>query len=206
MGYLADTWKEFIQEGNRTFDYMIHNFERLFDGQTTIKQFNIRCGRYIFRDEDIEAIKEEHGADLQKELIHWIHKEKESNELFKRENWNSFRDYFCHETMYFGYKKMFRYKQFYFQLALEEDEHPDPVFQLAIWGWNNEEFIKRREGNEFVTFPNDIIPSQHWRDESTKCDDKREYIERPRIKIIEHQPPIHIGEELEPNFDAEVLE
>ena len=63
-------WDRFLIEGDILFNYMIHNFENIFDGDL-IKYFNICNGIYNLNDEPIE-IKDKYSNDLQKELIIWI--------------------------------------------------------------------------------------------------------------------------------------
>lgn len=174
-----ETWLLFLEWGDELFHYMVHNFEKMFDGDSRIKMFNIREGsNNIITCSDIVKIKEKDGVNIQNGLIHWIKKEYIDGDLFKRENWNPFREYDEVNRMYFGYRKMFLYNEYYFQLILgdyckgcwdSEDcnfcKDNSACFELALWAWNNEEFEKRYKSHKFFRFPNDSIPEDYWQND-----------------------------------------
>lgn len=84
-------WDKIVKLGEELFDFMLHNFETMFDGDLKIKHFDVECGIYGLAVEN-DKIKETHGENIQKELIQWIKQEKEANELFQTTNWKPFRD------------------------------------------------------------------------------------------------------------------
>ncbi len=110
-------WEPFLVKGEEWYQYMISHFEEFFDGNI-IKHFTIR-------DEDMydigsEEVLEKHGEEIHKELYKWIHNEHIEERLFIQSNWKPFYDNNSHNHMYFGYRHMFVYKQYYFQLLFDE--------------------------------------------------------------------------------------
>lgn len=171
-GCFEDSWNEFIKEGELLFDYMVHNFESFFDRESIIKHFNIRDALYYYTDsEELLAI---HGNDIQKELIPWIRKELENKELFKKENWKPFRDQGILTDRYLGYKKMFQYKEYYLQLSIDDycdlsnnciyckHEKKSIHFELALWGWKDEEHEKLQPDNDVIILSDNIMPNYYW--------------------------------------------
>lgn len=109
-------WDRFLAEGNASLKYMIENFEKMFDTHS-IKHFNIRdegC-----HDIGSQEITKEHGSEIIKELLPWIRNEKEEGYLFENTYWKPFRDIYTITSMYLGYKRMFNFKQYYFQLSID---------------------------------------------------------------------------------------
>ena len=104
-----DSWDKCIIEGDGLFDYMIHNFEAMFNGKS-IKHFNIIPGLYTsFGHTD--DITEKYGEDIQKELIIWIKNELTTNNFFVKKDWKPFRDPSMYTCIYLGYRKLFVYRQ-----------------------------------------------------------------------------------------------
>jgi hypothetical protein len=162
-------WEQFIEEGNELYMYMITNFNKMFEGNTTIKHFEIRdcyCNGINYAD----IITDNYYKDIQKELIIWIKKEYNDGILLNRELWKPFRNYNLIE-MYYGYKKLFQYKHYYFQLGIESEcmnnciyciEDVDSKhFILEIYGW--------KENEENILYPyryniplDNIMPENNW--------------------------------------------
>ena len=169
-------WDDFVKEGNILFKYMINNFKDMFDYEnniTIIKHFDIGFGPYDAMTYT-HYIKEKYIEDIQSELIPWIIKEVGSNELFNYNNWRPFRDQDLLLYMFLGYKKMFKYKQYYFQLSLLRDcdycskckycisSNTSIHFALALYGWKEVDSIELQPDN-IVTIPDDnILPNSFW--------------------------------------------
>jgi hypothetical protein len=168
-------WGKFLKQGDVLFDYMIHNFDFMFDNGS-IKHFIIWYG---IRDlmSTCEDIEEEHGTEIQKELLPWILKEHEEGRLFDKANWKPFRDSDIMTTMYLGYNKMFQYKEYYFQLTLDDwcdktlqcyycqrGEYKNKThFQLAMYGWKKEGTDKLQPDNRVSIPPDNIMPECYWK-------------------------------------------
>jgi hypothetical protein len=168
-------WDEFLMEGDMLFNYMKDNFETMFDGDTSIKHFNIRGGIYQLLEEaeDVfqETIKLKYGNDIQTKLICWIKDELKSNRLFEKTLWKPFRNQELLTHMYFGYRQMFQYNQYYFQLALErkcgeceycETEESTIHFDLAIWGWKDESCETLLPYKEVTIVSDNRMPERYW--------------------------------------------
>jgi hypothetical protein len=215
--WISTPWINYIETGDKLFQYMVNNFETFFADESTVKSFGLRNGDNCISSleyEELNAILQKDGDGMQKELIPWIRKELDDGHLFKRENWNPFREYEpcgCPGDTYFGYRRMFLYKEYYCQLSIETicwiwriTEECDceackentyiKHFELSIWGWNNEKFQNSREINKFATFPDDIIPDREWNIEKRIHPDRPTPPPPPSPKVKEIMPTILIGD------------
>ncbi len=169
-----DKWKEFLIQGDILFDYMIHNYDFMFDNES-IKHFAVSYGICDVMSL-ADVIDEEHGNDIQTLLVPWIRNEKEEGRIFDKTNWKPFRDLYAMTTMYLGYNKMFQYKQYYFQLALDwcdrslecyycqKREGTSTIhFQLALYGWAVEGKDKLQPQNRASIPLDNIMPELYWR-------------------------------------------
>ncbi len=112
-------WKQFLIEGDELYNYLINNLDDMFDGDK-IKHFDIRCQyNSLFNSQELRNEYKLYITDIEYTLIHWIKKEKDNNRLFDRELWKPFRDTYTLNDMYNGYRYLFQYKHFYFQLIME---------------------------------------------------------------------------------------
>jgi len=164
-------WDQCIVEGKKSFDYMLSHFNEMFD-TTTIKNFYIRYATNTMRLY-YEDVNEQHNHDIQIALISWIKKEFEEKRLFEQTNWKPFRDAHDHNDMYLGYNKLFQYKQYYFQLALDSGcvckecelintcGHP-PCFELALFGWREDGYEMVQPDN-IITINNNMMPEKYWK-------------------------------------------
>jgi hypothetical protein len=170
-------WSSFLKEGDILYNYLINNFEELFDGNK-IKHFGFRDGIYLntLNNDEMNTI---YGKDIQLELIPWIRIELEENRLFKKELWKPFRDRWHFSEMYYGYRKLFQYKHYYFQLAMETccnldnceycdmyDEYycdtNSKHFKLALYGWKDDN-SNMLQPHCKVEIPSDnIMIENHW--------------------------------------------
>lgn len=174
-------WDRFLKEGEDLFNYMKHNFETMFDGDTIIKHFYI--GSIFFGyDSNAREINKKYGEEIQKEIIPWIKKELEEGRLFDNTNWKPFRDSAILTDMYLGYKKIFKYNNYYFQFALEdgytnfsgcgadtckycnEEGNTEMVgyFLLKLYGWFEEDCEDMQPRSCFKVLENDTIPESFW--------------------------------------------
>ena len=177
---MVSDWDDFLIEGDELFDYMTQNFESMFDAESKIKHFIIIDKRYRFWD-IIDEINEKYQYDIQKELVPWIKSEFETNQLFEKTNWKPFRDLYQMSVMVLGYKKMFRYKQYYFQLSLDNEyneyneyketdqcvycknEEYFPYFVLALYGWKEDGHEKLQPDDDAIIPSDNIMPMWYWK-------------------------------------------
>ena len=175
-------WNKFLERGAILFDYMIHNYDTMIDTDTlTIKHFNIIYGFYWLVDY-INDIKNVYSKDIQQELIPWIQHEFESGELVKSKNWKPFRDSYDPTDSLFGYRTMFHFKHYWFQLCMDwgcsVTDHQSGKqnaicmhcikgvyhsnFILALYGWK-ETGESELQPEAIFTIPEDHrIPESFW--------------------------------------------
>jgi len=113
-------WKIVAEEGQDLFDGLIRKFENMFDGEDKVKHFDVGYRWCRLRDA-ADEIREKYSNQIQRELVQWIKKEFQTNELFKIENWKPYRNPYEIEFMFLGYRKLFQYKHCIFQLILLYD-------------------------------------------------------------------------------------
>lgn len=164
-------WDRFLLEGEELFNYMIHNFDTMLDGDI-VKHFDIRSGHYGY-DTEADEINEKYAVDIQKNMVKWIKNEFEENKLFDKNNWKPFRDQDLLNYMYLGYRKMFQYKQYYFQLAIEnmcgicdycKIKNEDRThFELALYGWKDENSEKLQPYDSFVNLCDNMMTEKYWK-------------------------------------------
>ncbi len=168
-------WDRFLVEGDALFEYMIHNFEQMIDGFCHIKHFVIRSGESAASD-SVDELNESQLKDIETELVPWIKHEYENQRLFDKLQWKPIMDPCHHCYMFLGYKHMFKFKQYYFQLALEEAceqcTHEDakqplfivtPHFELALYGWEIDGSDKLQPYNRVVIPYDNIMPAFYWK-------------------------------------------
>ncbi len=166
-------WKEHLKEGEILYEYLINNFNNMFDGYI-IKHFNIRYVSTL-NIPYINDIKQRYINSIQKELIDWINIELKNGSLFIKNNWKVFRDRHLIDLMYLGYNKLFKYKYYYFQLVIENDiwDHDNECeycknkdslihFELALYGWKDEQFEKIQPVNDYIIMSDNIMPENDW--------------------------------------------
>jgi hypothetical protein len=165
-------WSQFLKEGDILFDYMIKNYNVMINDNIIrgLEIFEIRQNFYS----EILYLEKNHLDEIQKELIPWIQNQYKTGQLFEKSNWKPFRD-IGFTTFTLGYKIMFQYKQFYFQLSLdtyypfEEELKNDKYkefdwvcFLLALYGWK-EDGKEKLQPDNYVVIPSDnIMPDQYW--------------------------------------------
>jgi hypothetical protein len=173
-------WDDFLIEGDLLYTHMINNFQEMIDTDY-IKHFKIRDGvyRHIY---DTAKMTEEYGNDIQKELISWIKNELNTNRLFDKTLWKPFRDQSFFSYMYFGYRILFHYKEFIYQLGMqtycELDEckycnhtknndngiccENSQHFCLALYGWKSDNSNLLQPYRKTIIPDDNIIPEDIW--------------------------------------------
>ncbi len=164
-------WDDFLEEGQILYNYMTNNFENMFDGNQ-IKHFDI-IDEYYGNINYGEKIYNEYADDIQKEIIPWIKNEKQLGKLFDCTLWKPFRDYNLVD-MYYGYKYLFQFKQYYFQLAMETyceilecdycKDEGNPHFCLSLYGWKENNYNKLKPWNLSIPI-NNIVSDTRWNSE-----------------------------------------
>jgi len=163
-------WKEFLIEGDLLFNYMYNNFNNMFNNESLINLFDIRPARYEICIEDI--IGEDEYIPIQNELILWIKNENIEGRLFNKALWKPFRDQQTFTSMYLGYRIIFCYKQFYFQLSISSqcwnytfcnDTSKNSIhFELSLYGWKIKDNEMLQPDNKSIIFEDKLIPQFYW--------------------------------------------
>jgi hypothetical protein len=110
-------WEPIVEEADKLFEYLLHNYDNMLDGEEKVKHFDILSGDYFLIGEAYE-IKEKYCNEIQCELVPWIRAESKTRDLFKIENWRPFRDPELVTDMFLGYRKFFYFKHYIFQLTM----------------------------------------------------------------------------------------
>jgi hypothetical protein len=126
--------------------------------------------------DETDYIKEKYISDIEAELLPWI--KKEGSALFEYNNWIPFRHEYSMTEMYLGYRKMFIYKEYVFQLSLVSDCSYNIRCNSRKFG-NSIHFVAsyygRKEGNIiqpdeiFTLLEDNIIPEEYWYLERKYC-------------------------------------
>lgn len=170
----TEWWDRFVVEGDELFEYMTHNFETLFEN-TRIKHFNIRDDKIydLGRDE----IMDNYNQELEDTTLQWIREEQKAGRLFQKDLWRPVRDSYLLTSMYLGYRKIFQFKHYVFQLAfetdcekypcedcdaLEDDYYPEGHFTLSYMGWKEEGKEALQPKNRIVFLEDNFIPKWYW--------------------------------------------
>ena len=169
------SWDRLVLEGETLYTYMINNYDKMFDGEKTIKHFGIEIGSLGLQDY-VDEILENYYTGIQEELIVWLKKEKDDNRLFENKNWNTFRDPDILLWMFLGYRKMFQYKHYIFQISLntrcgyvlDDDckyctgkEHHS-CFGLVLYGWKDEKYENLQPNNRIAILDDYLMPEPVW--------------------------------------------
>lgn len=168
-----EDWKKFNIQANEYFNYLMNNFSTMIDGNK-VKHLDIFQGLYGLHDY-AQDIKKEYYTDIQKELVLWIKNECVENDIFQFSNWRPFRDPELIIYMFYGYYKLFRYKQYYFQLVIEDYFDCDDCeycknndtkihFSLAMYGWKEDDELLLQPLNFLQISSDNLIPKRYWND------------------------------------------
>ena len=141
-------WTECSPEGLKSFNYMISRFEEMFESESTIKEFYVNPLNEAFYGSHDE-FNDIYNKEIQKQLIIWLRKELADNRLFDVNYWKPFEDRVYMRTMYMGYKQMFMFNNYYFQLIISAAEDVEYCFEL-IYHYG------------LSSLPDDMMPSNYW--------------------------------------------
>jgi hypothetical protein len=148
----------------------------MFDGEDKVKHFDVGYRWCKLRDA-ADEIREKYSNQIQRELVQWIKKEFQTNELFKIENWKPYRNPYEIVFMFLGYRKLFQYKHCIFQLILLyecdgdddtcickycENEEYTPHFGVMLFGWRDIKYEKLQPENILTVFDDNMVPEWYW--------------------------------------------
>ena len=163
------TWERFLKEGDILYDYLITHYDDMFEPTGKIKRFDMTyMSMSVYHL--YEGVYEECGEQIHEEIIPWIHKEYHSERLFNKENWKPFRNQYRYTSMYYGYRKLFCFHNFfYIQLAVSEIRHDTPDggletsvdFNVSLYGWKEIDNKYIQPYNDII-INDDMMPEKHW--------------------------------------------
>lgn len=163
-------WDKFVEHGKKLYSYMINNFDSMLD-LNSIRHFDIRSQGV--HDLGSQEVKDEYGKDIEKELIEWIKIHHADNNLFNIDNWKPFRDRNSLVDSYLGYKILFRYKHYFFQLVVDDECELDYCndclnklnswhFAVILYGWTEEGNKNTMPYNDPPVLDDNIMPENDW--------------------------------------------
>ncbi len=165
-------WKSITAICEELFNYMVNNYGIMIINDN-IPHFSIRNARPDITDDDIQYIYDNCIVDIKKKIVEWICNEFEEKSLFNRNNWKPFRDQHDFMTPYMGYKYIFFYDKYYFQLIIDEcceDDNchcdmsvPTTHFALALYGWKVDGNDKIQPDNICTISVDNIVPEWYWK-------------------------------------------
>jgi hypothetical protein len=126
-----EDWKRHLEKGDILFKYMLENLDSMLNEETLKKHFYIVAGLFALDAYD-DDVYEAHGNDILENLRPWIQNEFITNRLFNRELWRQFREAVGYNSSYLGYKKMFSYRGYLFQLIIDNTGYCTH-FELALF-------------------------------------------------------------------------
>lgn len=177
--YFDEMWDKFIIKGDQLYNHMISNYELMFDTNFNLRHFGITYGSNWGLIDHVNTINKLYNADIQINLIKWVQNEYNENRLFTEKYWKPFRDSYTMNDMHLGYKIMFVYKNYYFQLIIESicntigeciycnnysDNNKSEFinFSLALYGWKDDMTDKLQPDNEVSILSDNIMPDYYW--------------------------------------------
>ena len=161
-------WEECIKEGESLYQYMMEHFEEMFDANE-IKHFSIWYATWWMQSY-YHYVQEKYRKEIQDELILWIRKEKEIGHLEESLFWKPFYDTSEFRFIYQGYKKLFLYQNYYFQLIIQsecgecvscEKGENQIHFELALYGWKDDS-ERLQPYNDVIVGPDQMVPNTFW--------------------------------------------
>lgn len=117
---MPSDWNECITLVNEWFTYLCAHFDDMLD-EDRIRHFDIQyadskmMGYY-------EEVAEKYGEEIHRTLIPWIREEAQSGRLFRSSHWKPFRKPYLYTACYAGYRKLFYYGAYSFQLTMIKDQ------------------------------------------------------------------------------------
>ena len=164
-------WDSITAAANKSFEYMLQNYNSMLTDDLFVKHFTLDDeGVY---DVGIKEIMKVYGDEIEQKIGPWIQTEYESGRLFDKTLWKPFRDPDSLICGYMGYKLMFIFKHYFFQLVIVDTCLYDfckicngndciDHFELVVIGW------KEDNSNMLKPYPNldipvdNIMPERLW--------------------------------------------
>ena len=145
----------FIVEGEELYQYMLEHFESMFNEYHTLIFVDIRYFSDSCRDH-VKEVTDTCGDDIIRAYSIWLLQEKEKV-LFNKENWQIYRNRDEITDMYLGYRILFVYQQYYFQVSYDSY-----FFVLGLYGWKDESCEALQPDRRSIILSDHIMPERDW--------------------------------------------
>jgi len=145
----------FIVEGEKLYQYMLEHFESMFNKDHTLIFVDIRYFSDSCRDH-VERVIDTYGDRIIHAYSIWLLQEKE-NGLFDKENWQIYRDRDEITDMYLGYRILFVYQQYYFQVSYDSY-----FFVLGLYGWKDDSCEALQPDRRSIILSDHMMPERDW--------------------------------------------
>ena len=161
-------WETCVKQGDESFDYMVNHFHSMFEGEGEEKRIkDISMGHTdSYTMGYFNKIFDDYGEEIEKRLVPWIYQEFESKRLLERSKWRPCRDSDHYTHIFMGYRKLFLYKQYYFQLTISPNAHnitSDGIyFEIQLYGWKEENDDKLYPAKHVIIPLDDMMPDYDW--------------------------------------------
>jgi len=165
------TWMRFEKEGEELYEYMTTHFNDMFEPTGSIKYFDMHYTTYLTSGY-YDRVKKECGKKVHKEILPWIREEQRSGRLFNKDNWKPFRDQLTFTRMYYGYRMLFLFHDFfYFQVTIARICHDTTNselkstidLQVALYGWKEKGMEYVQPDNQVIVDADRMMPEKHWK-------------------------------------------
>jgi hypothetical protein len=163
---MPSDWKKCIEEGEKIINDLEKYYETMID-YDEIKHFDIEPATSTMMGY-YEEIKRQYGLEIHHSLVSWIRKEASDGRLFERTNWKPFRKPDIYTICYQGYRKLFQYGKYYFQLSIirdwneEKNREEGICFEALLYGWKEDNILNIQPDNEIFITDELWIPKKYW--------------------------------------------
>ena len=144
-------WNRFEREADEAYSYMVMNLEHMIDAERLL-HFSIQPSWNGNTVGYYEEIKQAHQHQLEGVVLTWIRQERDAGRLLIRENWLPYRHSLDHTVSYLGYRGLFCFKEYVFQLSIDLNDWDDncrdclssqreediPHFEAMVYGRKGE--------------------------------------------------------------------
>ena len=134
---------------------MLEHVESMFNEDHTLLFVDIRYFSDSCRDH-VKDVTDTCGDDIIRAYSIWLLQEKEKG-LFNRDNWQIYRNRDEMTDMYIGYRTLFVYQQYYFQVSYDFY-----FFALGLYRWKDESCEALQPDQRFVILSDHIMPERDW--------------------------------------------
>ena len=124
-------WERFEQEADQAYSYLVANVDHMIKGKRVL-HFSIQPSWNGSTIRYYEQIKQAHQKELEGLVILWVRQERDAGRLFIRENWKTYRHTLDHTASFIGYRGLFCFKEYVFQLSVDLYDWDDDCIDCLL--------------------------------------------------------------------------